>query len=59
MSKRSAAQKRKSKNTVVRNKREFFTERRARASLINGGVKPHRLDTPRHTGTYWRWELSR
>lgn len=59
MSKRSTTTKRRTRGTVARNKREFPTERRARRDLIERvGIKPHRLSTPRHTGTYWVWALS-
>ena len=59
MSKRSTTAKRRGRNTVVRSKKAYPTLLHARQSLIDSGIKPHRLDNARHSGTYWKWELSK
>jgi hypothetical protein len=56
---RSARQKKKSRNTVVRAKSAYPTRRRAMTSLELAGIMPHHLKRPRHSGTYWMWEIER
>ena len=54
---RSSKQKRKSKMSVSRSKRQYPTVRRAMVSLEMAGYPVHRLGTKKHTGNYWVWVL--